>query len=164
MNYFEKIETLEELKTQYKKLAMKHHPDRGGDLETMQEINAEYDRLFIKVKDIHKNKAGATFTRETKEAPEEFRNIINELFKMAGVQFEIVGCFIWVMGETKPHKDNLKKLGFRWHSQKCCWYKAPADYKKTNKKSFTLLEIEDMYGVQFAGSGNDNKYKQLGWA
>jgi curved DNA-binding protein len=35
----------EELKRAYKKLAMQHHPDRGGDQKTFQEINEAYDTL-----------------------------------------------------------------------------------------------------------------------
>ena len=35
----------EELKRAYKKLAMQHHPDRGGDQTTFQEINEAYDTL-----------------------------------------------------------------------------------------------------------------------
>lgn len=53
--YFENISTLEELRKQYKELLKLHHPDNGGDLETMQEINAEYDRLFKVLKDQHEN-------------------------------------------------------------------------------------------------------------
>lgn len=34
---------LDELKTIYRNLARKHHPDLGGATATMQEINAEYD-------------------------------------------------------------------------------------------------------------------------
>ena len=39
------ITSLQDLKTKYRALAMQHHPDRGGDLPTMQAINAEYDRM-----------------------------------------------------------------------------------------------------------------------
>ena len=35
----------EELKRAYKKLAMQHHPDRGGDQKIFQEINEAYDTL-----------------------------------------------------------------------------------------------------------------------
>ena len=35
MKYFKNIVSLEDLKTQYKKLAKKNHPDVGGDLEAM---------------------------------------------------------------------------------------------------------------------------------
>ena len=34
--------TLEELKKQYRALAMKHHPDCGGTVEAMQQNNNEY--------------------------------------------------------------------------------------------------------------------------
>lgn len=35
----------DDLKRAYKKLAMKHHPDKGGDQRTFQEINEAYDTL-----------------------------------------------------------------------------------------------------------------------
>ena len=50
-------ETLEELKSMYRKLAQQHHPDRGGDTATMQRINDEYSKLFPQLKDIHKKNA-----------------------------------------------------------------------------------------------------------
>ena len=35
----------EEIKKAYRKLAMKHHPDRGGDASKLQQINEAYDTL-----------------------------------------------------------------------------------------------------------------------
>ena len=43
--YFKNIESIEDLKQQYKKLAMENHPDKGGNTETMQAINNEYEQL-----------------------------------------------------------------------------------------------------------------------
>lgn len=37
--------TPEEIKSAYRRLASKHHPDRGGDTKTFQEIQAAYDTL-----------------------------------------------------------------------------------------------------------------------
>ena len=48
-------DNVEDLKSMYRKLAMEHHPDRGGDKITMQEINGEYSVLFEALKDIHKS-------------------------------------------------------------------------------------------------------------
>ena len=36
--YFYNVKTLDELKRQYRSLVMLHHPDRGGDTETMKQI------------------------------------------------------------------------------------------------------------------------------
>jgi hypothetical protein len=47
MKYFTNVKTIEELKKEYKKLALKNHPDMGGKVEDMQLINAEFD-LFYK--------------------------------------------------------------------------------------------------------------------
>lgn len=144
---FNKCETLEELKAVYKRLAMQHHPDRGGDVEIMKQVNALFDEYFETLKNVHRNKAGEKYTKETKETPSEYKDIINELLKMRGVVIEIIGSFIWVSGDTKEHKDKLKSMGFKWHSKKVCWYKPPAGYKKHNNKKYTMNDIRNMFGT-----------------
>ena len=155
MKYFTNIETLEDLKKAYRTLAMKHHPDRGGDLETMKEINSEYDSLFKRFGHVHKNKDGQTYEKRTEETAEEFKDLIDKLIRMQGITVEIIGSFVWISGDTKPHKEGLKALGFIWHSQKKCWYKKPAGYRRKTKKNYSMAEIRDMYGVQgtYEGAG-----------
>ena len=46
MKYFKNIKSFEDLKTQFKALAKKNHPDAGGDMLEMKAINCEYDALF----------------------------------------------------------------------------------------------------------------------
>lgn len=152
--YFIKIETLEELKKQYRALAMKHHPDRGGDVEVMKLINEEYDRAFAKVKDIHRNAKGETYTKENPETAEQFRDIIDKLLRMQGVEIEVIGCFIWLSGNTREHKDEISAMGFKWHSKKKMWYKAPEDYRRRGKKQYSIEEIRDMYGTSGKMYGN----------
>ena len=67
MKYFNNINTLDELKKEYRRLAMIHHPDRGGDEETMKLINNEYDKMFPVLKLKH-NQAAAEPTHETAES------------------------------------------------------------------------------------------------
>ena len=50
MNYYEilnvsKDASVDEIKKQYKKLALKHHPDRGGDPEMFKKISEAYQTL-----------------------------------------------------------------------------------------------------------------------
>jgi DnaJ-class molecular chaperone len=46
---------LEELRRQYKELLKKYHPDNANG--NTQEINAEYDVLFKRLKDRHESKS-----------------------------------------------------------------------------------------------------------
>jgi len=46
MNYFKRIENIEDLKTEYRRLAMENHPDKGGNTELMQEINSDFELAF----------------------------------------------------------------------------------------------------------------------
>ena len=68
--YFKNCKTLDELKVEYRKLAMQHHPDRGGDLETMKAINVEYDILFPTLKKLY----NATAEKPTTETAESTRS------------------------------------------------------------------------------------------
>ncbi len=65
MKYFKNVETLEELRKQYKELLKKYHPDNpNGSTEATQEVNAEYDTLFKTLKDRHEHKTEqATLTK-----------------------------------------------------------------------------------------------------
>jgi hypothetical protein len=44
MLYFQNCTTLPALRKELRRLAKVHHPDVGGSLATMQEINAEYEQ------------------------------------------------------------------------------------------------------------------------
>jgi hypothetical protein len=141
--------TLEELKAMYRKLAFQHHPDRGGSNEAMKAVNNEYDELFPKLKDKHRTKDGTAYTAKqpTAETAEHFKDLIAELMRMDGITIEIIGCFVWVTGDTKPNKDKLKALGFQWHSKKAAWFLAPEDYRKRSRKDYTMDTIRAMYGT-----------------
>lgn len=150
---FMKAETLEDLKKLYRDLAMKHHPDRGGNVETMKEINALYDEFFDKLKEVHKNKDGETYTKATEETAAEFQTIIEKLIKMDGIHIEVIGSFIWISGDTKKHKEDLKLMKFRWSSKKLMWYKSPDGYRRYGSKEYDIDEIRGMYGVQYQADG-----------
>ena len=115
----------------------------------MQSINNEYDSLFPKLKDIHKNKDGETYTAKqaSNETADQFKDLISELMKMDDIIIEVIGCFVWLTGNTKPYKDRLKELKFQWHSRKIAWYLKPEDYKRRSRKDYDLDEIRTMYGT-----------------
>ena len=61
MKYFNNVNTLEELRKQYKELLKKYHPDNpNGSTKATQEVNTEYDNLFKVLKDRHEHKTEQT--------------------------------------------------------------------------------------------------------
>lgn len=78
--YFKSIKSYDDLKNQYKKLLKANHPDNGGDVETMKEINVEYDALFI----VWKNKKEVETGEEIKETADSTRTQFYTMFGWEG--------------------------------------------------------------------------------
>ena len=150
------IQTLEELKKEYHRLCLKLHPDVGGSNEAMKELNAEYEIMFERVKRIHVNKDGERY----EETPQEFQWLINELIKLDNITIEIIGCFIWVSGDTKPHKEKLKELRFKWHRKKGCWYRSPEGYRRWGGGDYSMDDIRSMYRTIQVNKDREKKDKE----
>lgn len=162
MKYFTNINTLDELKAAYRRLSMKYHPDRGGDTATMQEINAEHDELFERLKKQHN--ASADEFHQTTETPEEFREIIELLLKLEGLTVELCGSWLWIGGDTRQHKETLKAAGCRWSNNKKLWYWHHAEEgRKWRRGKATMSDIRTKYGSQvFDAAGERTGYERIG--
>lgn len=77
MKYFKNVANVKELKAEYKKLARKHHPDMGGDVEVMKKINEEFDFLV------------ATLPTEIKAEIKDFRTEFYTQNGWAGSNFDM---------------------------------------------------------------------------
>lgn len=156
-NYFKECKSKEEAKKLYKKLAFKHHPDRGGDVETMKVINNQFDDFmenFVESKKDTKKDTKKTYDFSTSQ----FKDIINALIKLEGLEIEITGVFLWVTGNTYPQKDILKQLGFRYSRNRKAWYIAPSEYMQNKcnyRKKYSMNDIRNKYGsTKFESEGN----------
>ena len=151
--------TIDEIKRQYRRLAMEHHPDRGGDLRAMQEINAEFDRLRKRYFHVHESATtrGATYETDRAEGMDDvtarFVEIIDALLKMEGVGVEVCGTFVWLDGSTYEHRDGIKALGARWARRKRRWFIAPEDWKKRGGREWSMGEIRDKHGSEVIREG-----------
>ena len=159
-HYFKDVKTMKDLKESYKALATIHHPDKGGDIATMAAINAEYDE---KVKELAKKEAPAKHTTDTADGmtdeeiaaaiAEEFKATLEKLMtlNLEGVKVELIGSWLWVSGNTKPIKDELKALKFRWcpkkDGQPWTWHDSYTYYPSSKGRS-TKEDIENKYGVE----------------
>ncbi len=152
--------TIELIKRMYHKLALANHPDRGGDLRTMQEINDEFAQLKKRYYNVHEGQNGGVYRDEKQEAPtsvdDRFIEIIDALLKLDGVGIEICGSFIWLDGNTFEHKAAIKALGFRWASKKKMWFLAPDDWKKQGRE-WDMGEIRMKHGSQVVREGKATK-------
>ena len=147
MKFFAACTTLDELKKEYRRLAMIHHPDHGGDTATMQAINGEYSEAFARLKDQHN--AAADEAHQTTETPEEFIAIISQLLRFPGLIVELCGSWLWITGETYAVRDQLKAAGCRWSSSKKAWYwHHPEEGHRWHKGTATMSDIRTKYGSQ----------------
>lgn len=164
MKYFQNINSLDDLKKAYRRLAMQHHPDCGGDVETMKQINDEHDRLFEVLKAQHN--ASADDEHQTTETPEEFRRIIDALMKLPGLDIELCGRWLWIGGNTREHKEALKAAGCRWSSNKKLWYWHHVEGgRKYHRGTKSIGQIRAKYGSQtFRGGRETSNYDAIGAA
>ena len=157
MKYFNHCNTLDELKKEYRRLCMKHHPDHGGDTATMAAINNEYESRFTILKNQHN--ATADEKHQTTETPEEFIKIINVLIKFPGIIVELCGSWLWISGDTKPIKEDLKACGCRWSNNKKMWYwHHPEEGARWHKGKSTMTDIRNKYGSQTFKGRNAAEY------
>lgn len=152
MTYFNNINTLEELRRQYKELLKIHHPDNGGSVEDMQNINAEYDKLFKVLKDRHESNATDNETENSKsniydwENDKILREVLQQIISFSGITINLVGAWIWLDGNTYPHKEALKNIGFKWSRQRKMWHWHNGEYVRKGNSKIAFTEIENKYG------------------
>lgn len=156
MTYFKNVNTLEELRKQYRDLLKQYHPDNpNGSTEATQAINAEYDNLFKALKDRHeKQTEGKTTDNKTDfdnmkynfEEDEKLREVLQNIISFSGINIEIIGCWIWVDGNTYEYKDTLKVQGFKWAREKKKWYFHTEAFRKRSHKKLSIDDIRNYYG------------------
>lgn len=153
MTYFKNVNDLQELRKQYKELLKKYHPDNGGDLGAMQEINAEYDKLFKVLKAKHESKTAdsekgkADFNKKYYDFAEDkvLREMINKIIGFNGVKIEIIGNWIWCF-DSYGYRKELKELGFKYAGQKRAWYFHTEAFRKKSHKALSMEDIRNYYG------------------
>lgn len=153
--YFDNCENLNELKAAYKVLVMANHPDLGGDEEIMKAINIEHDKVFevLKRKQNLAAEVPDSGVRETTESPEEFRNIVEALLKIKGIEVELCGSWLWISGDTYESKDALRACGCKWSRSKRRWYWRHAeDGAHWSHGRSSMKQIRERYGSQWLGN------------
>lgn len=151
MNYFQNVSTPEQLKSEYRKLCKQYHPDKGGSTEQMQVINAQYERLmagFLSGKSADEYGQGKFYKTREEEAEVEakVREAVERIAHLDGLEIEIIGAWVWVSGDTKPHKDALKAAGYWWMHKREMW--AFKGKFSSGRSSTSMEELREKYGSE----------------
>jgi hypothetical protein len=150
MKWFAGINNIDELKKMYHKLSLKFHPDinPSGEKE-MKEINVEYEQAFTYILKNSTEEQKSKYNKQGHNIHDGYREIINKIIHIPDIIIEICGSWVWISGNSKPVKDQLKQAGFFWAKKKIQWYWRPEEYKQVfNKKSMTMDYIRDKYGSE----------------
>lgn len=146
--------TLDEGAKMYRELASKHHPDHGGNTSDMQEINNEWDELKPTLPRFCTKQAqqGRQQYQQQKDANSaakaaqdaEAAKMAAELAKCPGLQFDVVGSWIWADTNHKWLRT-LEKLGFRWSANRSKYYWHPEGDSSRRNRRASYEEIYQKY-------------------
>ena len=148
--YFGNCKTAEDVKTRFKELAKKLHPDCGGNAEEFKKMMAEYETAFERLKNVHQTAEGKTYEskKASSQTAKQFADIITQIIHCNGLHIEICGTWVWVTGNTYPHRQTLKEAGFTWSKTKQAWYNAGEPLTGKRRGRYTLNQIRQMHGSE----------------
>lgn len=129
-----------EVTAAYRRAAMVYHPDRGGSTEMMQAVNQAYAQLQAF--------EGTVETSDTVGYGAALNAAINAIIACAGLSIEVCGCWVWISGDTKTHKEALKAAGYRWASKKFMWYFRPEGWTRSARGTWDMEQIRFAHGSQ----------------
>lgn len=145
MKHFTGLTTKEEVRQRYRELAKQHHPDRGGDGEIMKQINSEYDFLMAKI--LRGENLNTDEFNSQWESSEQFKEKINLIINLSGIEIEVCGEWIWVTGGTYAVRAELKSAGYYFASKKCAWFWRP-EHAAGGRGKLDLEGIRTKYGSE----------------
>ena len=92
---------------------------------------------------------------------EKLREVLQRIITLDGINIEIVGCWIWVDGNTYGYKDLLKEVGFKWAREKKKWYFHTEAFRKRSHKVLSMDDIRSYYGSTEVEREERKMLKQL---
>jgi len=148
-NYFNvaQIHNASDLAKAYEVLC-KQYPSKSNSVISKR-IQAEYEVLAHLLEEDEEDRYQGLQAGEN-EVDEQ---LIAQYLKVYDLPLtiEIVGTWIWVRGDTRPHRQALKDAKFLWAPKKKMWY-----WRHPSKKGWSsgkdLDEIKEKYGARSLGA------------
>ena len=159
MKHFEGCLSAQEIKNIFKILVRKHHPDLGGDEETIKEVNNEYHQVLKTCKvsgftGFEKNEEN----EEKKEYPFVYDSELETVLQMkvisllilsekAGFSISVLGSWIWIEDTKKEDietREQLKELKCTWNFKRSCWC-FNSTGKRSRSSKLSLDGLKEVY-------------------
>jgi curved DNA-binding protein CbpA len=159
-DYFMGCTSLDEARKMYYRLAMKFHPDKGGDEELFKDL----------VNQFHSFKPSQfKYEKEFDDwSSQAFSAIIEALMEIPDLTIEICGSWIWISGKTREYKDRIKSIKTNVHykrgfsAKKKLWYFSPEGYRKKSADELDMESIRNIYGTEELHSPSQKAVKDRG--
>lgn len=157
LKWFKGVTNQKEAKSLYHKLCRQYHPDLGGSVEIMQQINAEFESIYDKLptgsKENSNSKGGSSEQKQTggnnttRQTAQRFMKIIQRLVKVEGLKIEIVGSWIWLSGDTFKCLKVIKDIGFQYSAKHKKYYLSDGESGRRGSR-YSFQQICDIYGCE----------------
>ena len=173
MKWFEGCTTTADVKKLFRELAMQHHPDRGGSTEKMQQINAAYLEALRHMdgqSETGKTNEGESYTYTYTYKEEVEQSVIDKmgevlrsgLLDAGDLEVWLIGSWLWITGETKAHRHEIKELSFRFHGKRQAWYWHDGEYRRRYNSRVSLAELASRYGASKVANEDDKRQIAVG--
>jgi hypothetical protein len=152
-DYFAGCETTDEVRDRYRDLALRHFNDAG----VMEAVNAAFNAVIRTSTASEKPYLTETQVEEHADVADQMADAITRLAALPGISIEICGSWVWVTGDTKTVKDDLKAAGLQWAPRKDGqpWYWKPAGGRRRRGKNWSLDQIRTAHGSVRVGRSDD---------
>lgn len=159
MKYFKKIDSFKDLKNNYRELLKANHPDNGGNVEIMSEINCEYDALFK----IWKDKTQDLTEEEKKETASASRRNFYTAFGWAGDNYDINLSIVEIAKIIRNYvKNKYPTCKFSVRSEHGSMYKSlSVDLKEFPAKMYKTVDDLRAEGLTEAKTYIDSNGKEV---
>lgn len=149
---------MDELRSHYRELCLKFHPDKHSDNkekwnQVFAEMYSEYEMFlgfFIpgeNQRQERKEKSSGTKAQTFDfESETDIAKMVQDLMQYSGLIIEICGSWLWLTGETYRWRIEIKGLGFRWQDKKKAWYFAGYEFTPHKAKIMDMKHIRARYG------------------
>ena len=145
-NFFKDCKDITEASKLHRELMKEHHPDVGGNTETAQSINDQFD-IFTLHNFTHFKETNFRYDGKRYDFSEvHFSEVVSKIIHL-NVDIEQVGYWLWVRNWDDAAKKVLTDLGF-WKSGKhdCFIYNGGFGGTKRKRTRMSMNQIRNRHG------------------